>query len=256
MNKTIESDPQWRELFDEDGFVVIRGFLNAEELAELTAQIDRYILEVVPKLNSTEVFYEDKNRPETLKQLPRMNEQAAYFDQEVARGKFKQLAEGLLGEGARENAVQYFNKPPRMGQPTPPHQDGHYWKIEPCDGLTMWLALDQVDEENGCLHYSRGSHKLGLREHHLSGVLGFSQGISDFPNDDDRVGDVAVFAEAGDLLVHHAKTVHWASGNDSVARSRKSLGIVYYAPGVVTDEASRQAYQKMLHKKLEASGKI
>lgn len=256
MNKTIEPNPQWQASFDEDGYVVIRGFLNAEEVAEIHAQIDRYIREVVPGLKPTEVFYEDKEHPETLKQLPRMNGQDDYFDQEVAKGKFKQLAEQLLGEGAHESAVQYFNKPPWMGKATPPHQDGYYWKIEPCNGLTMWLALDKVDEENGCLHYSRGSHKLGLRDHHLSGVLGFSQGIADFPNEDDCSGDVSVFAEAGDLLVHHAKTVHWASGNDSLTRSRKSLGIVYYAAGVETDTASREAYQEMLHKKLEASGKI
>lgn len=256
MNKTIELNPRWRKSFDEDGFVVIRGFLDGEELAGMNTNIDRYIREIVPGLEPSEVFYEDKGRPETLKQLPRMYEHDAYFDQEVAKGKFKQLAECLLGEGVSENAVQYFNKPPRMGQPTPPHQDGYYWKIEPCDGITMWLALEKVDEENGCLHYSRGSQKLGLRDHSFSGVLGFSQGITDFPNEDDRAGDVAMFAEAGDLLVHHAQTVHWASGNDSITRSRKSLGIVYYASGVVTDTASRDAYQEVLHKKLEAAGKI
>ena len=116
--------------------------------------------------------------------------------------------------------------------------------------------MEKLDEVNGCLHYSRGSHKLGLRDHSMSGVMGFSQGITDFPNNDDRVGDIAVFAEAGDLLVHHAQTVHWTSGNDSIARSRKSVGIVYYARGVEADTASRVTYQKVLHKKLAAAGKI
>lgn len=256
MKRNIDLDPQWKQSFDEDGFVAIRGFLDRDEVAEMKANIDRYIREIVPKLEATQVFYEDKERPETLKQLPRMHEHDAYFDHEVAKGKFKRLAEGLLGEGVSENAVQYFNKPPRVGQPTPPHQDGYYWKIEPCNGATMWLALEKVDEENGCLHYSRGSHKLGLRDHSMTGVLGFSQGIADFPNEDDRVGDVGVFAEAGDLLVHHGQTVHWASGNDSITRSRKSLGIVYYAQGVETDFASRESYQKQLYQKLAATGKI
>lgn len=256
MKKEIEPDPQWKTSFDEDGFVVIRGFLDADELAEMTSNIDRYILEVVPSLESIEVFYEDKQRPESLKQLPRMDEHDTFFDRDVSQGKFKRLAELLLGEGASGKSVQYFNKPSRVGQPTPPHQDGFYWKIEPCQGLTMWLALDKVDEENGCLHYSRGSHKKGMRGHGRTSTLGFSQGITDFPNEDDCNGDRAVFAEAGDLLVHHALTVHWASGNDSINRSRKSLGIVYHAPGVVVDAAVRDAYQDELHQDLEKAGKI
>jgi phytanoyl-CoA hydroxylase len=256
MKKDIELDPQLKKSFDEDGYVAIRGFLDADEVAEMNANLDRYISEILPGLESTEVFYEDKDRPETLMRLNRMYEHDAFFDQEVAKGKLKKLAELLMGGDVDEKGVMFFNKPPRVGQPTPPHQDGYYWDIKPCEGLTMWLALETVDEENGCVHYSRGSHKLGLRDHNLTETIGFSQGVADFPNDDDRASDVAMFAEAGDLLVHHAQTVHWASGNDSITRSRKSMGIPYYAAGVVTDEASREAYQEMLHKKLEAAGKI
>ena len=39
----------------------------------------------------------------------------------------------------------------------------------------MWLALDAADAENGCLVYTTGSHKTGIRPHQASGVLGFSQ---------------------------------------------------------------------------------
>jgi len=256
MNKNTKLDAQWKKSFDEDGYIVIRGFLDVDEIAEMKANIARYISEVIPGLEPTEVFYEDKDQQETLKQLIRMHEHDAFFDQEVCKGKFKQLAGLLLGDGVRDQGVMFFNKPPGVGQPTPPHQDGYYWKIQPCEGLTMWLALEKVDEENGCVHYSRASHKLGMREHKQTSTLGFSQGITDFPNEDDRMGDIAMFAEAGDLLVHHAKTVHWASGNDSITRSRQSMGIVYYSSGVEVDTAKRAAYAEELHKELEQAGKI
>ena len=30
------------------------------------------------------------------------------------------------------------------------------------DVLTIWLALDPVDEQNGCLRYVAGSHRRGI----------------------------------------------------------------------------------------------
>ena len=40
----------------------------------------------------------------------------------------------------------------------------------------MWLALDEVDETNGCLCYVPGSHRQGLREHARTRTLGFLRG--------------------------------------------------------------------------------
>jgi hypothetical protein len=54
-------------------------------------------------------------------------------------------------------------------------QDGFYFHIKPNKAVTMWMALDAADEENGCLVYTTGSHKTGIRPHQASGVLGFSQ---------------------------------------------------------------------------------
>jgi phytanoyl-CoA hydroxylase len=34
--------------------------------------------------------------------------------------------------------------------------------LDPCEALTMWLVLEKVDEENGCVRYVRGSHKHGI----------------------------------------------------------------------------------------------
>ena len=57
---------------DRAGFVVVPGFVPPAELAALAQNIDRYIRDVVPKLADADAFYEDRSRPETLKQLQRM----------------------------------------------------------------------------------------------------------------------------------------------------------------------------------------
>ena len=59
-----------RDEFDHDGFVVLREFFSPTEVAHIQAEVSRYIDHTVPGLPPGEVMYEDKNRRETLKQLP------------------------------------------------------------------------------------------------------------------------------------------------------------------------------------------
>ena len=60
--------------FDRDGYALIPEFLTKQEMAELGHQLDRYIKETVPELPVTHAFYQDRSRPETLKQLQFMEE--------------------------------------------------------------------------------------------------------------------------------------------------------------------------------------
>ena len=152
--------------------------------------------------------------------------------------------------------MQYFNKPPRIGKPTPPHQDGYYFMLEPCEAATMWLALDEVDEENGCVRYVRGSNHLGMRPHGRTQTLGFSQGVIDYGRDEDLANEIAFPASPGDLLVHQAMTIHRADGNTSDTRTRRALGFIYYSERAREDRAAHAAYQKRLAEEMKQAGKI
>ena len=95
---------------------------------------------------------------------------------------------------------------------TPPHQDGYYFNLDNDKAVTGWLALEDVDDENGCIHYVRGSHKkTEYRPHGKSEILGFSQGVTDFGTDEDTKNTVKFEGKAGMFLMHDAKTIHFAS---------------------------------------------
>lgn len=165
--------------------------------------------------------------------------------------RFEHLASVLLAEAVVGKNMQYFNKPPRaasgrIGQPTPAHQDGYYFMLDPNEAVTMWLALEPVDEANGCVRYVRGSHLRGLRPHGRTGVLGFSQGMTDFGTPEDLENEVYFPTQPGDLLVHHSLTIHRADGNASETRTRRALGFIYYAQRAREDTARKQAYQQKL----------
>ena len=234
-----------RESFETDGYVALPAFLSADEVGECLAQLDRYISEVVPGLPAEHVFYEDKEDPSTLKQLQRMQDHDDWFGAFFV-GKPRQLAEELLGTEVQGKNMQFFNKPPGIGQPTPAHQDGFYFKLDPPHALTMWMALEDVDAGNGCIRYVKGSHLDGMREHGRTGTLGFSQGMTDFGSGDDLAREEPQPASPGDLLAHHALTIHRADGNSSPTRTRRALGFIFYSVDAKEDVAARQAYKKDL----------
>jgi len=243
-----------KNAFDHDGFIVIREFFGPHEIARIQCELDRYVCEVIPTLPAGRVMYEDKQRPETLKQLAFIAEHDAHLKGLLLNGKMPALASFLLDGPVLGKELEWFNKVPHYSRETPPHQDGWYFMIEPPEALTVWIALDEVDEENGCMRYLRGSHHKGLRPHIRSEVLGFSQGIPDYdPGIED---EVAVTAKPGDVLVHHSLTVHLAHSNRSTNRQRRSLGAVYYSVAAKQDVAALKKYQQQLNEHLVSTNRI
>lgn len=243
--------------FSDDGYVAFKPLLSQNEVATLNTEIARFIKDVVPTMPATQVYYEDKSDKSTLKQLQKMFEYDSYFEDLMLAGPARKIAEEVLQDEVVPINMQYFNKPAGIGQATPPHQDGYYFHLTPCEAVTGWLALEDVNEENGCIHYVRGSHKVdSFRNHGQTGVLGFSQGITDFGTDDDQAQSVACPGSAGTFLMHHAKTIHWAGANQSKVRSRRALGFIYYAKNTKIDIAAKEAYQTYLDKHLKNSSKI
>lgn len=231
--------------FDRDGYVRVESFLPVGQVEQCNREVDRYIRELVPTLPPEHVFYEDRENRSSLKQLQKMHEHDDWF-RELAQGKPQALAESLLGTEVEAVNLQFFNKPPGIGKPTPPHQDGYFFKLNPPLAVTMWMALEAVDLENGCIHYVKGSHKTGMRAHRSTGTLGFSQGIYDYGTELDCENEVAQPAEPGDLLAHHALTIHHATGNDSPSRSRRALGFIFYSLEAQPDEEALAEHRRLL----------
>jgi len=238
--------------FARDGFVVIRQLLPPDELEELRANLDRYIRDVVPGLPDADAFYEDRARPETLKQLQRMGHDP-YFAAYGRNPRWANVAEALVGEPAMAEQPEWFNKPPGTNHVTPPHQDNYYFCLTPASVVTIWLALDDVDAENGCLRYVAGSHQDGFRPHARSSILGFSQGITDY-GADDSAREVAILLRPGDAVVHHGMTIHRADANRSATRSRRSFAIVYKGASCLRDEAAFERYQASARAQHQAMG--
>lgn len=238
-----------KQTFDRDGYTTLPGFFSETEVAAIHGQVERYVKGVVPGLPATSVFYEVAGQPATLKQLEHMNTCDDYFRQYMEEERFIELGELLLDGPIAPQNQQWFNKPPAQSSPTPAHQDGFYFCLVPNEAVNMWLALDEINEDNGCIRYVAGSHRRGLRPHGQSGVLGFSQGMTDWSDEDDA-NEMPVNVGPGDLTVHHSLTIHHAGANRS-ALPRRALGGIYYATRAKVDEQAQDEYLRDLGKLMQ-----
>eukprot|EP00118_Oscarella_pearsei_P006548 m.29762 g.29762 ORF g.29762 m.29762 type:complete len:270 (+) comp31226_c0_seq5:29-838(+) len=246
---------QIKTSFRENGFINEAGFLKEDEVRQVKNELERYRENVVPRISSKYVFYEDKSRLDSLIRLEQMHTFDDFFRQLSESPVINGLADLLLGEPCEANNVQFFSKPPGA-KATPPHQDGQYFMHD--RGMTFWLALDKADKVNGCMYYVPGSYRGGLLEHKKGTALGFSQSLVNYPEDFLK-REVCMEASSGTLLGHHPYTVHRAGPNTDVHRWRIALGLTYWAKACKDNkqlQEEHRTYREQIAAELEAEGKI
>ena len=63
------------------------------------------------------------------------------------------------------------------------HQDVTYWNLDPSRAISAWIAIDDVDEGNGAMMFTPGSHRVGLLKHGKSeehgNLLSINQAIDE-----------------------------------------------------------------------------
>ncbi len=230
------------EQFERDGFVKFPAFLSATAVAKVNEEVDAFVRTIEPGV-TPDVFFDGECSIERLLQIRKLETRSPYFQSMYDKDPFRTVAEQLIGRTVLPFNMHFFTKPPASSSGTPPHQDGYYFMLaEPMDTVTMWVALEAVDDENGCLHYIPGSHRGPLRGHGTTGVVGFSQGLSEPVTEAQLSLGISMPAQPGDMLVHKAKTIHWTPANRSAGRTRRAFGAVFYAADSIRDEPARQAY--------------
>jgi len=145
---------------------------------------------------------------------------------------FLVAASQLLDGAVRFWHDQLFCKPPKRGGVVAWHQDYSYWtRTQPMAHLTCWIALDDVNEENGCLQYIPGSHRWDLLP--ITGLAGQMNAIEDVLTPDQRAAftPAAVPLKRGEAVFHHPLTVHGSSENRS-DRPRRGAVINVVRDGV------------------------
>jgi phytanoyl-CoA hydroxylase len=131
--------------------------------------------------------------------------------------------------GREPYAVQtmlYFKPPGARGQAL--HQDQFYLRVHPGTCMAAWLALDDCDEENGCMQVVPGSHEWPLLcTEKADTTVSFTDVTVPIP-EDQEIRPVRM--KAGDVLFFNGSLVHGSYPNHSADRFRRAL-IGHYIDG-------------------------
>jgi phytanoyl-CoA hydroxylase len=172
-------------------------------LSNLSGDDESPVWQIVNIWNASDGFHNViKNRKivEELAQLTGANELRIFHDQ-----------------------IQY--KPAQVGGVNMWHQDAPLWPIlEPMTEVSAWVALDDVDEDNGCMSMVPGSHRWGNQIEFLNTLKDFDSLPDTFEGN--KVEVVPCPVRKGEVHYHHALTWHGSPSNRS-GRPRRAVALHY-----------------------------
>ena len=129
------------------------------------------------------------------------------------------LVEPITGPDIVLFSSHFICKPAGDGRRVPWHEDSAYWRgqWDPMEVVTVWLAIDDSDLGNGCMHVVPRTHLDGYSEYsELSEGAVFGTEIKAGSFDAGKA--VPCVLKAGTCSLHHAKAIHGSAANGSPRR--------------------------------------
>jgi phytanoyl-CoA hydroxylase len=210
--------PAQIEEFNRDGFVVLRGFLDADVVAELRATADR--------------LYADAAGD--------WIQGAELAEPAVAELLSGDRVQGVIGDlnGPSEILFTFLLRKRREYQLAKAwHQDNVYWDTSDARVMALFFPLTPIHAGNGAISVLAGSHRLGRLYHRPGPHANLICDVSAF-----RAPQLVELAP-GDVMALHSLTLHSSDVNPT-PEPRINFGAHFYHRDtrVVRDAHSRKIY--------------
>ena len=223
--------------YRENGFLIIDDFLNPDEVKNWKKTIDQAVADRQGrKFPHSEVKTGDSDG---------INDSAEYFgkvfDQIInlwqTEPKVKELIlDQRIGKMATElsqsEGIRVWHDQSLIKQPwanaTAWHLDTPFWSFNSHEALSIWIALEDVTLQNGCLYFMPGSQKVTeLKE------PGIGANMGDMFNEYPQFGNatpVPSVIKAGNCSFHNGLTIH-AAGVNMTPNTRNAMTCAFMPDG-------------------------
>lgn len=205
------------EQFNRDGFLVVRGAVDAETLGRLRETTDQFIERSRRVTESNDVFeLEPTHTPEQprLCRLQHPVKQADIYWQVATSGEVLDCVEALIGPNIKFHHSKLNMKVEKDSVEVGWHQDFAFFPHTNYDLVACGIALDDSTVENGCLLVVPGSHCTLIYDHRDANRE-FVGKITEPEEDFAAATAQPVELKAGELSIHHVCAIHGSSKNTS-----------------------------------------
>lgn len=213
--------------YERDGFLVIDRLVDDEDLDRLRGAYDDV-------LDQRVAARRDGWLGGITRQVMLPGQDDARFRENAALTAATDIAEQVFDGPVDFQFDMLIYKPPGHPHPTPWHQDMSY-SVQPIapagtpirlTAIQFWIALDDVDVENGCMHFIPQVHHGRLLEHRLAaGRPEDTQRLLEIVDPDrqlDLESAIAAPLRAGGATIHSYGTPHFTPPNRSADRPRRA----------------------------------
>ncbi len=216
--------------YRDQGFVVIEGFLDADELADWRKQVDEAVRE---RLAASDQGLHNQGDPDSyyarvFTQCLKLADTHDGVHRLMHDPRLGRLAGTLAGvDGIRIWHDQALIKPP-FGNPTAWHLDNPYWSFSSPDAISLWVALDDATQANGCMWYLPGTHKTARGDN--AGIAEDIAGLFKLYPSWREIDPVCAACPAGSAVLHNGLVAHGAGAN-MTNRPRRAMTCAYMPDG-------------------------
>ena len=203
--------------FNQNGYITPLEALSADEAQHNKTYFDRLLNELGSYRDGRDAY-----------SIMNYHDQCRGIWQLAQHPKILDYVEDLVGPNIVCWTSHYFCKLPQDGKAVAWHQDATYWPIRPTRTVTVWLAVDHVDESNAPMQFIAGSHLLGeipYQEADPSTVL-----RQEIPNASEYGHITSNVLPAGSISLHTSTLVHGSKPNTSLSKRRCGLTLRYIPP--------------------------
>lgn len=208
----VSASSKLMQQYEEDGYAFLGRVATCEDVEMARARLATMFERLHPSLGTDEIYS--------------AHQQECWLLDLASARVLLDAVECAVGPDMVLWSTHLICKRPGTGRAIPWHQDGTYWNLSG-RMASVWLALDDVDNENGTMFVLPGYHTQVL-DRRQTGDDFFDEEIrpESLPVDiDERQVEYRLLA--GEAAMHHVLIPHRSPPNQSAERWRRVLVIRY-----------------------------